>query len=134
MAPHVATFPGYGPAMRDHLLMDRLRHWDPDIRALASRGLAALIPTDQTFFRDLALSMLTDLCTHQELEVRKCLHSSQLESSMTISCRLIASKFHGAFRYSRLLHSLLLVIVYINACYELTGALQHSRGQHVSCR
>ena len=39
---HVASFPGYGKALADHLVEVKLQHWDADLRALAAGSLAAI--------------------------------------------------------------------------------------------
>ncbi|GAM24178.1 hypothetical protein SAMD00019534_073530 [Acytostelium subglobosum LB1] len=46
LAPEIATFVEYRPAIISHLLQTKIYHWDADIRELATRTLALVVPLD----------------------------------------------------------------------------------------
>lgn len=58
VAPYLAGFPEYGPALREALLRRQLRHWERSLRELAAAALGVLVPTDPAWALDLALPQL----------------------------------------------------------------------------
>lgn len=70
MAPFIAQYPEYRNVLADHLLTSKLRHWDKALRALAAKGLAALVPTEAATISNHAVDTLLPLCTDDVLEVR----------------------------------------------------------------
>ena len=69
MAPFIAQYPEYKQPLADHLLSIKLRHWERSLRELASKALAALLPSQPDFFRTTAVDMLLPLCLNSILEV-----------------------------------------------------------------
>ena len=69
VALQIAPFPEYGVCMREHLLETKLRHWEPALRELASKALAALVGLDPAYFTNHALPYLVDHSTDRMLEV-----------------------------------------------------------------
>lgn len=70
VAPFIAHFPEYKQGLADHLLTVKLRHWDRSLRELTSKALAALAPTNPSFFLTTAVDALLPLCLNPVLEVR----------------------------------------------------------------
>eukprot|EP00884_Botryococcus_braunii_P022550 jgi/Botrbrau1/897/Bobra.0167s0018.1 len=70
VAPFVAGFEEYRGLLSRHLLEVKLAHWDRALRTLASQGLAALVPTDTTYFATEAVDFLVARCVDPVLEVR----------------------------------------------------------------
>ena len=70
VAPFIAQFPEYRQGLADHLLTVKLRHWDRSLRELTSKALAALAPTNPSFFLTTAVDALLPLCLNPVLEVR----------------------------------------------------------------
>ena len=73
VAPIVASFPPYRHALREHVLRVKIRHWDPAVRALAAKSLAALAvsaPLDASWVNDVALPALLPGTTSPELFTR----------------------------------------------------------------
>lgn len=50
VAPFVAAFPQYSGPLAGHLLAVKARHWEKQLRELAARGAAALVPKQPDFF------------------------------------------------------------------------------------
>lgn len=70
VAPFIAQFPDYKQGLADHLLLVKLRHWERSLRELTSKALAALVPTNPSFFLTTAVDALLPLCLDPVLEVR----------------------------------------------------------------
>ncbi len=70
VAPCLAAFREYRPALQAALLERKLRHWDRDLRALAAAALGALVPTDPSWAEQSALPQLRALSLDPVLEVR----------------------------------------------------------------
>lgn len=70
MAPFIAQYPEYTQPLVDHLLNTKLRHWERSLRELASKALAALLPSQPEFFSTTAVDMLLPLCLDTVLEVQ----------------------------------------------------------------
>jgi hypothetical protein len=72
VAPYVAQYPEYAQQLADHLLQQKLRHWERSLRALAARGLAALVAAVPCRDALVAppLQYLLPLVTDDVLEVR----------------------------------------------------------------
>lgn len=69
MAPFIAQYPEYRQPLADHLLNIKLRHWERSLRELASKALAALMPSQPEFFQTTAVDTLLPLCLNTVLEV-----------------------------------------------------------------
>jgi hypothetical protein len=69
VAPVVAGFEEYHAFMAEHLMTDKLRHWDRSLRCLAARALGALVAARPPAFLD-RLDRLLLLCVDPTLEVR----------------------------------------------------------------
>ena len=70
VAPFIAQFPEYKQSLAGHLLTIKLRHWEKSLRELTSKALAALAPTNPSFFLTTAVDALLPLCLDPVLEVR----------------------------------------------------------------
>ena len=70
VAPFIAQFPEYKQGLTNHLLTIKLRHWERSLRELSSKALAALVPTNPSFFLTTAVDALLPLCLDPVLEVR----------------------------------------------------------------
>ncbi|CAL8461606.1 g1137 [Coccomyxa elongata] len=70
VAPFVGGFEEYRSALVDHLIDRKLGHWERPLRELASKALAALVPTEPQLFAEGVLDRLLPLCLDGCLEVR----------------------------------------------------------------
>ena len=55
VGPTIASLPQYLVPLAEHLLSNKLRNWDPSVRALAAEALAALVPLQPQYFASVAL-------------------------------------------------------------------------------
>lgn len=96
VAPQIAGFAAYRRPVAEALLRVKLRHWDDQLRGLAARALALLVPLEPEFFVEVALPELRAAAISTVLEVGRC----QLPESMpsvtswrrTLCCRAWRSK------------------------------------------
>lgn len=58
VAPRVAVFPGYHSVFAHHLLERTRVHWERSIRELAAKALAALVPIDVEFHKNVSIPLL----------------------------------------------------------------------------
>lgn len=86
VAPYIATFAEYRTPLVEHLLQDKLRHWEKALRELAARALGALVPTDAHTFAGLYVGQLLQLSLDGSLEVRWRL--TEVEADRGVSCGL----------------------------------------------
>eukprot|EP00891_Asterochloris_glomerata_P000593 jgi/Astpho2/593/e_gw1.00013.148.1_t len=70
VAPQVAGFAPYRPALVEHLMHTKLQHWERSLRELSAQALAALVPSEQGYFQGPALEALLPRCLDPTLEVR----------------------------------------------------------------
>jgi hypothetical protein len=70
VAPQVGAYPQYRPALLEHLLDTKLKHWDKEVRELAARALASMTPLDPGWMINVALPRLLPLTTSSDLYVR----------------------------------------------------------------
>ncbi|BDA42087.1 probable tubulin-specific chaperone D [Coccomyxa sp. Obi] len=70
VAPFVGGFEEYRAALVDHLIDRKLGHWERPLRELASRALAALVPTQPQLFAEDVIDRLLPMCLDGCLEVR----------------------------------------------------------------
>ena len=70
VAFYVAGFEEYRRAIVDHLYEDKLFHWDPEIRYLASISLKGLTELDPGYFAETVLPYLLKYTTHENIFVR----------------------------------------------------------------
>ena len=76
VAPQVAGFAPYRPALVEHLMHIKLQHWERSLRELSAQALAALVPAEQGYFQGPALEALLPRCLDPMLEVRLLLWES----------------------------------------------------------
>lgn len=69
VAPYLASFPEYRPALREALLSSKLRHWERSLRELAAAALGALVTTDTAWALATALPQLRTWALDPVLEV-----------------------------------------------------------------
>ena len=69
MGPSIAQFHEHRSALGEHLLLVKLRHWERQLRELASQALGALVASNVPYFQEAALQLLLPLATHTSLEV-----------------------------------------------------------------
>ena len=70
VAPQVAGFAPYRPALVEHLMHTKLQHWERSLRELSAQALAALVPSEPVYFQGPALEALLPRCLDPMLEVR----------------------------------------------------------------
>ena len=81
MAPAIARLgPEYRPALVEHLLARKLRHWERATRELAARALAELARVDAPRAAGPVLDALLPLCRDPLLEVAACPSSSSVHA------------------------------------------------------
>lgn len=78
VAPQVAGFAPYRPALVEHLMHTKLQHWERSLRELSAQALAALVPSEQGYFQGPALEALLPRCLDPTLEVRLVLRLSRM--------------------------------------------------------
>ncbi|CAM9771784.1 unnamed protein product, partial [Phaeothamnion confervicola] len=80
VAPAVAKFARYRPALVEHLCERALTHWDPEIRRLAAAALAAVVPLEAERFAIEVLPRLTAWAVSPDLLRRHgaCLASAEV--------------------------------------------------------
>ena len=69
VAPRVAQFAEYRPALAQHLITRQLGHWERPLRMLAACALGALVPADPATAAGPELDQLLPLCMDPCLEV-----------------------------------------------------------------
>jgi hypothetical protein len=69
VAPRVAHFAEYRPALAQHLIARQLGHWERPLRKLAACALGALVPADPVAAAGPILDQLLPLCLDPCLEV-----------------------------------------------------------------
>ncbi len=70
VAFYITGFEEYRRSIIDHLYQDKLFHWGPEIRALASLSLRGLTKLDVDYFAATVLPYLLEYTTHENLFVR----------------------------------------------------------------
>lgn len=70
VAPTVAAFDPYHRPLATHLLHTKLAHWDPAVRDVAARALAALAPRDPAWYAIDAVDALVPRTLDAVLEAR----------------------------------------------------------------
>ena len=70
LAPYVASYPEYAPALLTHVLTCASSHWDVAIRNLASQAIPGLFPNDPDYFLSQALPVWTDRTSSRSVASR----------------------------------------------------------------
>lgn len=70
VAPQVASFPGFHSVFAHHLLEKKLTHWEKSLRELAAEALAALVPIDVCFHKNVSMQHLIEQSSSKVLENR----------------------------------------------------------------
>jgi len=70
LSVYVAQFPEYTNSILNHLIHDKVAHWDSNVRDLCSKSLARVTPFAPDFMKDRGLSILLDYTTSLDLNTR----------------------------------------------------------------
>jgi len=70
LSVYVAQFPEYTNSILNHLIHDKVAHWDSNVRDLCSKSLARVTPFAPDFMKDRGLPILLDYTTSLDLNTR----------------------------------------------------------------
>jgi hypothetical protein len=70
IAPFVAQFPEYGISIVTHLVNDRIKHWDIEIRALAAESLSGIAKAFPALIADDIVKNVCESCASFDIEVK----------------------------------------------------------------
>jgi hypothetical protein len=70
IAPFVAQFPEYGPSMVGHLVSDRIKHWDMEIRCLGAESLAIVASKFPGYVTPEVVQSVCSSCASFDIEVK----------------------------------------------------------------
>ncbi|KAI9596740.1 armadillo-type protein [Syncephalis fuscata] len=70
VAPEIAKFEEYRPALIDHLLKYKVTHWDQAIRTITAQAIGKMTLLDPTYLQEHALDELVKLALSRDLDAR----------------------------------------------------------------
>ncbi|KAH0788126.1 tubulin-specific chaperone D [Histomonas meleagridis] len=70
IAPFIAQFPEYGESIVTYLANNRIRHWDYEIRMLASQSLSIIATAQKELITEDIIYAICDCCSSYDIDVK----------------------------------------------------------------